>query len=86
MFVPIHFFEKEINATNVIPIALFLFFAMILQVFLGGVFMRYMRKQKDAILLTKIKPIDLEYLKKLDNKKTSQDTPAIEQQDQDTEN
>lgn len=86
MFVPIHFFEKEINATNVIPIALFLFFAMILQVFLGGVFMRYMRKQKDAILLTKIKPIDLEYLKKLDNKKASQDTLAIEQQDQDTEN
>lgn len=86
IFVPIHFFDKYINETNVIPIAVFLFFTMIFQVFLGGVFMRYMRKQKDAILLTKIKPIDLEYLKKLDNKKASQDTPAIEQQDQDTEN
>ncbi|MFW1893913.1 hypothetical protein, partial [Acinetobacter geminorum] len=59
MMIPIIFYEEYINKNNVIPIVFFLLFIMILQVYLGAKFLKYMYRFSNALNLLKMERVNI---------------------------
>lgn len=66
MMIPIIFYEDYINKNNVIPIVFFLFFIMMLQVYLGAKFLKYMSRFSNALNLLKMERINIKYYENIE--------------------
>ncbi|HFE9906545.1 TPA: hypothetical protein ACGA4X_001521 [Acinetobacter baumannii] len=66
MMIPIVFYEDYINKNNVFPLVFFLFLIMILQVYLGAKFLKYMSRFSNALNLLKMERVNIKYYENIE--------------------